>query len=300
MDNCAKAWVAWWYNTTKRLTSVNNYMTDASKTIGPQQLDSFVHGNRFNSGGVPGTYSAVYGTCMWDGFTGDTTTRAALILVEKSLSNPDAYKITGGSPKFNGAGRCIFLTVGDRIEWTWQWKILGWTGLTSHAITGNNTANHLYEYALDKDGSGFGAWKTMNSTNLLAETGINPVIGFGLKMRITCTVANSTNSIDSLRIDGTTTLAIQNAALYPLESIGLTITGISPGSDVVIYAAGTDTVLGTGDAVGTDYTYSYTVIQPIDIGIFKSGYRPKYIRNYTLQPEPTSIPISQDLDRNYL
>lgn len=287
-------------NTTKRLTSVNNYMTDASKTIGPQQLDSFVHGNRFNSGGVPGTYSAVYGTCMWDGFTGDTTTRAALILVEKSLSNPDAYQITGGSPKFTGAGRCIFLNVGDRIEWTWQWKILGWTGLTSHAITGQNTANHLYEYALDKDGAGFGAWKTMNTTNLLAETGIDPVIGFGLKMRITCTVANSTNRIDSLRIDGTTTLAIQNAALYPLESIGLTITGISPGSDVVIYAAGTDMVLDTGDAVGADYTYSYTVIQPVDIGIFKSGYRPKYIRNYTLQPDPTSIPISQDPDRNYL
>jgi hypothetical protein len=80
----------------------------------------------------------------------------------------------------------------------------------------------------------------------------------------------------------------------------LTISGISPGSDVVIYAAGTDTVLDTGDAVGADYTYSYTLLQPIDIGIFKSGYRPKYIRNYTLQPDPTSIPISQDPDRNYL
>jgi hypothetical protein len=287
-------------NTTKRLTSVNNYMVDASKTIGPQQLDSFIHGNRFNSGGVPGSYSAVYGTCMWDGFTGDTTTRAALILVEKSLSNPDAYQITGGSPKFTGAGRCIFLTVGDRIEWTWQWKILGWTGLASFAVTGSNTANHLYEYSLDKDGSGFGAWKTMTNLNLLAETGIDPVVGLGLKMRITCTTANSTNRIDSLRIDGTTTLAIQNAALYPLEAIGLTISGISPGSDVVIYAAGTDTVLDTGDAVGADYTYSYTLLQPIDIGIFKSGYRPKYIRNYTLQPDPTSIPISQDPDRNYL
>ena len=33
-------------NTTRRMISVNNYMTDASKTIGPQQLDSVVHGNR--------------------------------------------------------------------------------------------------------------------------------------------------------------------------------------------------------------------------------------------------------------
>lgn len=287
-------------NTTKRLISVNNYQVDASKTIGPQQLDSVVHGNRFNSGGVPNSYSSVYGNAMWDGFTGDTTTRAALILAEKSAANANAYVITAGNPRFTGAGRAVFATAGDQIVWTWPWKILGWTGLTSHAIQGQNTANHTLEYALDTTGAGYGPWKTMNTTNLLAETGIDPVNGFGLRMRVTCTVSSTTNRIDSLRIDGTTTLALQNAALYPLEGIGLTLDGIVPGSDVVVLEAGTTTVLATGDSVGsTSYTYSYLAPHNVDIAVYLQGYEPYYLRNYLLAADPVTLPIAQKLDRNF-
>jgi len=287
-------------NTTKRFLSVNNYQADASKTIGPQQGDSIVHGNRFNSGGVPSSYSAVYGSAMWDGFTGDTTTRAALILVEKTEANISAYTITGGSPKFTGAGRAVFFNAGDQIEWTWPWKILGWNGLTSFAVTGSNTANHTYEYKLDKDGSGIGAWKTLSNANLAAETGIDPVVGLGLKLRITCTVTSTTNRIDSLRVDGTTTLALQNAAIYPIEGVGLILDGIVPGSDIVVLLAGTTTVLDTGNAIGsTSYTYSYSVIQAIDIAVYLSGYEPVYIRDYVLTGEPVSLPITQRVDRNF-
>lgn len=287
-------------NTTKRLISVNNYQVDASKTIGPQQLDSVVHGNRFNSGGVPNSYSSVYGNAMWDGFTGDTTTRAALILAEKSAANANAYQITAGNPRFTGAGRAVFTTAGDQIVWTWPWKILGWNGLTSHAVQGQNTASHTYEYALDTTGSGYGPWKTMNTTNLTAETGIDPVAGFGLRMRVTCTASNVTNRIDSLRIDGTTTLALQNAALYPLEGIGLTLDGIVPGSDVVVLEAGTTNVLDTGDSVGsTSYTYSYLAPHNVDIAVYLQGYEPYYLRGYLLSADPVTLPISQKLDRNF-
>lgn len=287
-------------NTTKRLISVNNYQVDASKTIGPQQLDSVVHGNRFNSGGVPNSYSSVYGNAMWDGFTGDTTTRAALILAEKSAANANAYQITAGNPRFTGAGRAVFTTAGDQIVWTWPWKILGWNGLKSHAVQGQNTASHTYEYALDTTGSGYGPWKTMNTTNLTAETGIDPVAGFGLRMRVTCTASNVTNRIDSLRIDGTTTLALQNAALYPLEGIGLTLDGIVPGSDVVVLEAGTTNVLDTGDSVGsTSYTYSYLAPHNVDIAVYLQGYEPYYLRGYLLSADPVTLPISQKLDRNF-
>jgi hypothetical protein len=44
------------------------------------------------------------------------------------------------------------------------------------ASSGANTANHLYEYALDKDGTGYGAFKTMTNANLAAETGISPTV----------------------------------------------------------------------------------------------------------------------------
>lgn len=287
-------------NTTRRLISVNNYQGGTPLTIGPQQLDSIVHGNRFNAAGVPNSYSSVYGNAMWDGFTSDTTTRAALILVEKSAANANAYQITAGNPRFTGAGRVVFTTAGDQIVWTWPWKILGWNGLTSHAVQGQNTANHTYEYALDKDGSGYGSWKTLNSTNLLAETGIDPVLGFGLRVRVTCTVSNVTNRIDSLRIDGTTTLTLQNEALYPLEGVGLTLDDIIPGSDIVVLSAGTTQVLDTGDSVGsTSYTYSYLAPHEVDIAIYLQGYEPYYIRGYLLSADPVTLPVSQKRDRNF-
>ena len=288
-------------NTTRRLTSVNNYQVDASKTIGPQQLDSVVHGNRFNSGGVPNSYASVYGNAMWDGFTGDTTTRAALIFTEKSPANANAYQITSGNPRFTGSGLLVMQTVGDQVVWTWPWKILGWNGLTSFASSGiNNNLNHSFDYALDKDGAGFGPWKSMTNSNLAAETGIDPVIGFGLRMRITCITAGTTNRVDSCRIDGKTTLELQNSALYPLEGIGLTLDGIIPGSDVVILESGTTTVLDTGDAIGgTSYAYSYLAPHNVDIAVYLQGYEPYYLRGYLLSADPVTLPIAQKLDRNF-
>jgi hypothetical protein len=214
---------------------------------------------------------------MWDGFTGDTTTRAALILCEKSAANPNDYQITAGTPKFNGAGRAVFQSVGDQIEWTWPWKILGWTGLTSFASSGANTANHSYDYALDK-GTGFGVWKTMSNANLAAETGIDPVIGLGLKMRITCTIANVGNRIDSLRIDGTTTLALQNAALYPLDVASLTLTGLIAGSSVAVFSEtptpGQEplvTLFNSGTSATLSYVYD-SAFANCTVRIRKPGY----------------------------
>lgn len=291
-------------NTTTRLTSVNNYQVDASKTVGPQQLNSQVHGNRFNGGAVPNSYSAVYGNCMWDGFIGDTAARAALILVEKNATNPDAYNITYGLPRFTGAGRVVMLIAGDQIEWTWPWKILGWTGLTSFARQGANVANFSYEYDLDK-GVGFTGWRTCTDLALAAETGIDPVEGFRLRIRITCTVSNSGNRIDSFRIDGTTTLALQNAALYPLPAAGFKITGFAPGSDIVIYddtipADGSGSnVLATGNDVSNEWTYIYSGFPLITIGVFCPGYVPAYFRGIQTVGGDTVYKVQQRADRNY-
>jgi hypothetical protein len=165
---------------------------------------------------------------------------------------------------------------------------------------GQNTASHALEYALDTTGAGFGAWKTLNTTNLVAETGIDPVAGFGLRLRVTCTASSTTNRIDSLLINGTTTLALQNAALYPLEGIGLTLDGLVPGSDVVVLDAGTTTVLDTGDSVGsTSYTYSYLAPHTVDIAVYLQGFEPYYLRGYLLSADPVTLPISQKLDRNF-
>lgn len=292
-------------NTSNTLTSVNNYQVDASKTIGPQQQNSQVHGNRFNSGGVPNSYSATYGNCMWDGFTGDTTTRAALILVEKTAYNTDSYQVTYGLPRFTGAGRLAMLLAGDQIEWTWPWKILGWTGLTTLARQGQNVANFNYEYDLDK-GLGFTGWRACTDINLAAETGIDPVNGFRLRIRITCTIASTTNRIDSFRIDGTTTLALQNEALYPLPVSGFKIVGFSAGSDIVIYddsiaADGTGSnVLATGNDVTNEWTFTYSGFPIVTVGVFKPGFVPTYFRGITMTGIDSTYKVQQMVDRNYV
>lgn len=293
-------------NTTNTLTSVNNYQVDASKTVGPQQLNSQVHGNRFNAGGVPNSYSAVYGNCMWDGFTGDTTTRAALILVEKTSYNTDAYQITYGLPRFTGAGRLAMLVAGDQIVWTWPWKILGWTGLASFARQGSNVANFTYEYDLDK-GSGFsGTWKTFSTANLTAETGLDPVAGFRPRVRITCAISSTTNRIDSFAFDGTTTLALQNEALYPLPASGFRIIGFAPGSDIVVYddniaPDGTgNNVLAAGDDVSNEWTFTYSGFPIVTIGVFRPGYVPAYFRGIQMTGVDTTYKVQQAIDRVYI
>jgi hypothetical protein len=289
-------------NTTQSVRLQNCYNTDASLTQGPNWYNSTVRGNRQNSGTVPTSYTHVDGMHFWDSFTGDTTTRVSLVFTEKSLTTASAYTIDSGTPKFTSTGYLTMQTVGDQITWTQSYFMLGWTGCTSFAITGTNVAtNHLVQYDMDK-GSGFsGTFKTLSNANLVAETGVSPTTGVKFRFRISCLTANTANVLTSFAVNGTTTLAIQNAALYPLDTTGLTISGIQPGSDVVVYTAGTTTVLDTGDSVGgTSYTYSYTTSQNVDIGIILSGYRPYYIRNYLLPTVASTLPVSQEVDRSYV
>jgi hypothetical protein len=297
-----RLWLHGGTNTTKRLTSVNNYQVDASKTIGPQQLDSVVHWNRFNSGWVPQSYSAVYGNCFWDWFTGDTTTRAALILVEKSAANSLAYQITAGTPKFTGAGSIIMANLWDQIEYTWIWRILWWNWLVSMAVQGTNTANHLFEYSLDKDGTWYWAYKTLSNANLAAETGISPTVWFGVKLRITCTVANSWNKLDSLRFDGTTTLALQNVALYPLDLATLTLNWLQANSSVAVFVwtptPGQEPVwYATWTWTSTVLSYPYdNLVTSYTLRIRKAWFDPIELV-YTNAIE-TTIPVAQQANKD--
>lgn len=287
-------------NTSYNMRMQNCYNTDATLTQGPNWYNSLVRGNRQNSGTVPQSYTHVDGMHFYDSFTSDTTTRAFLNFTEKSTATASAYVVNSGTPKFTSTGSMVMQNVGDSITWTWNYFILGWIGLTSLATTGTGVANHLLEYDIDK-GTGFsGTFKTVTNANLFSELGISPTVGFKLKIRISCTVAASTNVFTSFVINGATTLALQNAALYPLDTIGLTISGVQPGSDVVVYAAGTTTVLDTGDSVpSSSYTYGYITPQLVDIGVICPGYIPYYIRNYQLTSTPTSLPVVQIADRAY-
>lgn len=93
-----------------------------------------------------------------------------------------------------------------------------------------------------------------------------------------------------------------------LASATLTVSGVITGSDVVIYDASIPSdgsgsnVLQTSDAIaGTSVTYNYTygVVATVNIGVFKSGYKPTYVNGVSLSVSGSSIPVSQPLDPNY-
>lgn len=131
------------------------------------------------------------------------------------------------------------------------------------------------------------------------ETGIDPALGIKMKWRIKNAVA-STSAITSLYIQ-TESTDIGRANQYPLDTFILTLTGLQTGSDIVVLAAGTETERINVDAnAGTTYNYEYETPENIDIGIFKMGYVPFFIRNYLLESSDASLPIVQVPDRNYI
>jgi hypothetical protein len=286
-------------NNTKNLLAVNNYNVDGSKTLAPLELESMTHGNRGNGGAVPNSYTSVYGSSMWDSFTSDTTTKAALIFAEKTPKTDNLYVINSGTPVFNSAGSILLQNVGDSVTWTWGWRILGWTGLASMGTQAANLANHTVEYDIDVKNGFTGVFRALTNASLLAETGIDPVIGFKLRIRITANTKATSNKFDSLWINGTTTLALQNSALYPLDYVSLTVTGALVGSSISVLPLShpdgmlpvtSSTVSGTSTSLS--YEYDDKVTNYV-LRIRKAGYVPidlTYVNNTSV-----SIPVSQQL-----
>jgi hypothetical protein len=240
--------------------------------------------------------TSVYGTHWSDHFLSATTGRINMHANEPTADSADQCAITAGTPKFTSTGQVKLTTIGDQVTWTMPYFALGHTSLVSLLWTGLNLANHLLEFQYDT-GSGFSAWQTLSDANLVAVGAIDPNTGVKLKIRATCTVANSGNQITYLTIN-TATNAIDQQIQYPLPGIQLTLTGLAAGSDVVVLAAGTDTILDQVDSVSS-YTFDYVTPQNIDIGIIKPGYVPLYIRNYALGTENATLPVAQRLDPSY-
>lgn len=139
---------------------------------------------------------------------------------------------------------------------------------------------------------------TLRFTQHPSESGLGPDTGIKMKWRITTAATNAT-AITSLALwaDSTTT---GRAYQYPLDLNSITFTDLVAGTDVVVLAAGTETILDQVDqVVGTSYTYNYSGAQDVDVGFLKPGYVPLYIRDLNLGLTDSSIPIAMVADRNY-
>lgn len=88
------------------------------------------------------------------------------------------------------------------------------------------------------------------------------------------------------------------------NNIVLILTGLIMGSDISILDAGTTTErVNVQENAGTTYEYQFSAADAgdyIDIGVFKTGYIPFYVRTYMLPSTDGSLPVSQVMDRAYL
>ena len=105
------------------------------------------------------------------------------------------------------------------------------------------------------------------------------------------------------QIAGGLVLGEQLRPTDPQGTATLTLQGLPTGTDLVVLAAGTATVLAQVDAyAGTSYPYAYSFYSGdtvVDIGFIKTGYVPFYIRNLTLPKGNALLPIALTLDRNF-
>ncbi len=129
---------------------------------------------------------------------------------------------------------------------------------------------------------------------------ISPSTGFKLKFRLTV-IVTETVACAFLRVATISTAVAQAGTLYPLDTFTFGLTGLVAGSDVTILSTGTETVLDNQeDLSGTTYSFNYETPSAIDISIYKPGYIPAYIRNFTLASANASLPVSQVADPSYL
>jgi hypothetical protein len=220
-------------------TSKNSRFESIHGTVGSLQtlsLNTLVKGVRATSNSVTGGAS-VYGTHVFDMFTGDTDGRLWFAMNEPTAFSADYVTLTlaGSTGGFTSGGQVSMPTVGDEIIIEMPYYALGITALANAAptLTGTQTGNFTYEYAIDT-GSGFGAYQTLNGANLSAET-INPAVGFKLRLRVTTATANTTNALTYVRINTESTLAAQTNNLYPLDLATISITGFAVGTRVQIF-----------------------------------------------------------------
>jgi hypothetical protein len=110
----------------------------------------------------------------------------------------------------------------------------------------------------------------------------------------------------TINVSGGNTPSIRTAGATVVvnNTLTLTLTGLISGSDIVILDAGTTTErVNVNENAGTTYGYDYAATDAgdsIDVGVFKAGYVPFYIRAYTLAATDGSLPISQVVDRYYI
>lgn len=252
------------------------------------------------------SYINAKGTNFVDFFNSTTAGRVACIFPPPSAKTASYVTTNFTSSNSGWLGGSVALTaVGEYVIIETPYYITGHTGFvnSSPSIAGtNSTTNHAFSYDIDT-GSGFsGTFKTLNGANLSAET-IVPTIGFKLRLKVICTTANVSNTVQWVFLSTTTTSTAQMSNLYPLDTVTLSFEGLQPGSEVRAYV-GTDPstaveIGGIESVSGTTWSFSHSSAgQTGYIHIVNLGYEDVWIPR-TYASSDSTLLIQQVVDRNY-
>jgi hypothetical protein len=260
-------------------------------------------GNSFTTGQA----ASVYGTHFVDTFYSTTGGRILILMNEPSAETTNQVTLANGA-NFTSAGSLYMPTIGMSVTFEMPYYALGHTQYSNTALVmnGGTATNYNYNFSIDKnDGAGWSAMTTANYTPTTLGTALNAVgvfdasKGHKLKLKVTTTVTNTT-AIANLYLTTISTVTAQGYQ-YPLDTVTLTLNGLVSGSDIVILNAGTEVERVNVDAnPSTSYNYVYDTTGNIDIVVYKRGYIPFSIRNYSLSASNASLPIAQIADRNYI
>lgn len=299
-----RTWLWTWDNSSTRITLEKVFGDYADAPVTPT-LNTLIKWNGATYALTAQT--AVYGTHYHDYFTSTTAWRIAIVMNEATSLTSSQITLENNA-NFTSAGGLYMPTIWMAATFEMSYYALGHTWFQNSALVmaGGTVGNYRFEYAIDKND---GAWfSTMTSSSFTAAwlgtalngiTGIDASKGIKLKLKITTTTTNTT-AITSVYVLTNSSTTAQDYE-YPLDIVTLTLTWLVTGSDIVIYEAGTTTILAQQeDNSGTTYSYTYELATTVDIWVFLPWYIPFYIRDYNLSSSNSSLPIAQVADRAYL
>jgi len=228
------------------------------------------------------TYSPRAGFHWIDVFQSSTTGNIVILgnnptSLTASQCTPSLSSLSG----FNSLGSVYMPTLNDEVLWTMPYFAIGFTALSSVAFTGTNTGNFTFEFQYDLGTGWNGSWLTLNATNLAAVGSIDPQVGVKLKVKARTSVADSTNLLTFVNIEGVSNTTAQGYEYpYPDDAVGL-ISNLEANSRIQVYNETTTTELANLIVSGTSYSFSYlngttaSAGDIIRIRVAKLGYLPQ-------------------------
>ena len=203
-----------------------------------------------------------------------------------------------------------------RLEKTATEVNLGWTSVLVSDKTNINVGDYVFGAGIAHGARVDSIDESTNriyltKANVATQTGdisfsnapneiIDPHDGFKIRVKLK-TLNTNTHGLGVLKIYTKSTRESRNET-YPFDMAELEITGLEDLTDVVILQPGTSNeYLNVDQNVGDTFTWLYDAgdVSSVDIGLFKQGFVPYFIRNLNLTDKGASIPVKQIPDRNY-